>query len=116
MKNLNQAEICWQQKHFDYATGYYELGMLDDAELELNRIDACVAAQSVQVLDLRLAISYCRRDWGKMKTMARRLFLLDSSNPNWAFADGFATAEIESVMSKRRLIQIFALMLAVSLR
>jgi hypothetical protein len=77
-------------------SGYYELQMLDEAEAELNKLDPCVAAQSVPVLALQLAISYCRSDWSNMKTIARNLFLLDPSNPKWPFADGYATAKIDS--------------------
>ena len=100
MKNKNDVEILWQQKyanHFNVAVGYYELQMLDEAEAELNKIEPCIAAQSVPVLALRLMISYSRSDWIKMKAIARKLFLLDPSNPQWPFSDGYATAKIESV-------------------
>jgi len=96
MKNKNDIEISWQRKYFNAAVGYYEIGMLDQAETELSRIDACAAAQSVPVLALRLMISYSRSDWNEMKAMARNLFLLDPSNPRWPFADGYATAKIDS--------------------
>jgi len=32
-----------------------------------------------------------------MKAIARKLYLLDPSNPRWSFSDGFATAKIESI-------------------
>ena len=96
MKNKNDVEISWQQKYFNAADGYYELGMLDQAEIELSKIDACVDAQSVPVLALRLMICYSRSDWNEMKAIARNLFLLDPSNPQWSFSDGFATAKIDS--------------------
>ena len=70
--------------------------MLDEAEAELNEINPCVAAQSVPVLALRLRIFYSRSDWNEMKSIARNLFLLDPSNPKWPFADGYATARIDS--------------------
>jgi hypothetical protein len=100
MKAQNDVEIYLPQeqgKHFDAAVGYYELQMLDEAEAELSKINPCVAAQSVPVLALLLAISYCRGDWNKMKAIARKLFLLDSSNPKWAFSDGYATGKIDSI-------------------
>jgi hypothetical protein len=100
MKAQNDVEIYLPQeqgKHFDAAVGYYELQMLDEAEAELSKINPCVAAQSVPVLALLLAISSCRGDWNKMKAIARKLFLLDSSNPKWAFSDGYATGKIDSI-------------------
>jgi len=99
MKNKNDVEISWQQNQENYlnaAIGFYELSMLDEAEAELSKIDACVAAQSVPVLALRLMISHSRSDWNEMKALARRLFLLDQSNPQWPFSDGYATAKIDS--------------------
>ena len=100
MKTQNDVEASWQQeqaKHFNSAVGYYELGMLDEAELELNKIEPCIAAQSVPVLALRLMVSYSRSDWNEMKAIARNLFLLDPSNPQWPFSDGYATAKIDSI-------------------
>lgn|ERR1700726_607037 len=97
MKIETDVEKCCQQKYFNSAVGYYELQMLDEAETELNKIDPRIAAQSVPVLSLRLAISYCRGDWSGMKAVARKLFLLDPSNPKWPFSDGFATAKIDSI-------------------
>ena len=103
MKVQNDVETYWLQeqgKHFDTAVGYYELQMLDEAEAELSKIDPRIAAQSVPILTLQLAISYFRSDWHKMKTIARKLILLDPSNPHWPFSDGWATAKIDSARDK----------------
>jgi|ERR1700719_4564711 len=100
MKTKDDIETPLQEehaKHFNSAVGYYELQMLDEAKTELNKIDPCVAAQSIPVLALRLAISYCRGDWNEMKTISRKLFLLDPSNPKWPFSDGYATAKIDLI-------------------
>ncbi len=70
--------------------------MQDESEAELNKIEPCIAAQSVPVLALRLMISYSRSDWNEMKAIARNLFLLDPSNPQWPYSDGYATAKIDS--------------------
>ena len=99
MKTQNDVEASWQH-YFDAAVGYYELQMFDECEAELNKIHPCIAHQSVPVFALRLMISYSRSDWNEMKAIARNLFLLDPSNPQWAFSDGYATAKIDSVMSK----------------
>jgi hypothetical protein len=100
MKTETDFEKCCQQKYFNAAVGYYELGMFDESQAELNKIEPCIAAQSVPVLALRLMISYSRSNWNEMKTIARNLFLLDPSNPQWAFSDGWASAKIDSVSKK----------------
>ncbi len=99
MKNKNDVEISWQQNQENYlnaAIGFYELSMLDEAEAELSKIDTFIAHQSIPVLALRLQISYSRSEWYEMKAIARNLFLLDPSNPQWPFADGYATGKIDS--------------------
>jgi len=98
MKTQNNAEVDRQQNHFNVAIGYYELGMFDESQAELNKIEPCIAAQSVPVLALRLMIFYSRSDWIKMKAIARKLFLLDPSNPKWPFSDGYATGKIDSII------------------
>jgi hypothetical protein len=101
MKTETDFEKCCQQKYFNAAVGYYELGMFDESQAELNKIEPCIAAQSVPVLALRLMISYSRSDWKEMKAIARNLFLLDPSNPQWAFSDGWASAKIQSVAGQK---------------
>ena len=99
MKNVKDVETTWeseQAKHFNAAGGYYELEMLDEAEAELNKIDTTVAGDCVPVIALKLRIAYSRREWTTMKALARTLFLLDPSNPQWSFADGYSTAKIDS--------------------
>jgi hypothetical protein len=101
MKNKNDVEISSQQEqanYFNYAVGYYELGMLEESETELSKIKPCVATNSVPVLALRLMISYSRSDWIKMKAIARKLFQLDPSNPKWPFSDGYSTGKIDSII------------------
>jgi len=97
MKAQNDLETYWlqeQAKRFETAVGYYQLQMLDEAEAELSKIDPRIAAQSVPILTLQLAIAYCRSDWNKMEDVARKLFLLDPSDPRWSFAEWYATAKM----------------------
>ena len=103
MKTQNDVRIpLYDQEDaaFDAAIGYYSLGMLDEAEEELNKIDASIAAHSVLLLALRLGISYSRSDWNKMKIIARKLIDLDPCNPKWVYSDGYATARIDAMAGK----------------
>jgi len=53
MKTKDDIERPWQQdqeNYFDSAVGYYELGTLGEAEIELNKITPCDATDSVLVL------------------------------------------------------------------
>ena len=98
MKNKNDVEISWQEQAnaVNAAIGYYEMGMLDDAEIELGKIDQSAAVDAIPVLALRLNICYRRKQWNKMAALATQLFLLDACEPRWAYAHGFATAKIDS--------------------
>ena len=99
MKTQNNVEKCWPQKHFSAAMGFYELQMLDEAEAELSKIGPHIADQSVPILTLQLAISYCRSDWSKMKAVARKLFLSILLIPNGRFLTGMP--RLNSKLRKR---------------
>ena len=98
MKNESDVEAWWQQQanHAIAAIGYYEMGMLDDAEIELDKIDHSAAVDAIPVLALQLNICYRRKQWNKMAALATQLVLLDQTNPRWVYAHGFATAKIDS--------------------
>jgi len=98
MKNEEEVEAYWreQAKHVNAAIGYYEIGMLDECEHELDKIDQSAAVDAIPILALRLNICYTRKLWNKMAALATRLFLLDPSNPRWSYAKGFATGKIDS--------------------
>jgi hypothetical protein len=99
MNNKNDVEaLC--QNHFDFAIGYYELGMLAESDNELSKIDPCDAAQSATILALRMAICFGRGHWNKMKALSQTLVQLDPSNPMWPYCDGFSTAKIDAMADK----------------
>ena len=80
-----------------------KFSLIDWLELhhELLKIDTCFARESVQVLALRLRIFYSRSDWNEMKAIARNLSLVEPSNPQWPFSDGYATAKIDSLTDSK---------------
>lgn len=108
MTNKNDVQNDWQQEqasYFDSAVGYYALELLDEAETELNKIDPAISINSVSVLALQLGIAYGRKDWNKMKTLARQLFLLEPGNPKWPYSHGFATAKLIQTENQIKLKQ-----------
>ena len=74
-------------------------------ETELNKIDPAISINSVSVLALQLGIAYGRKDWNKMKTLARQLFLLEPGNPKWPYSHGFATAKLIQTENQIKLKQ-----------
>ena len=91
----SRAKIYDEYRRSDIT--FADVAGVDEAEAELNKIEPCIAAQSVPVLALRLRICYSRSDWNEMKAIARNLFLVDPSNPQWPFCDGYETGKIDSI-------------------
>jgi hypothetical protein len=105
MKNQNDVQKAWEQQQANYfssAVEYYELDLLDEAETELNKIDASAAVDSIPILALRLNICFGRKQWNKMAALATYLLLLDQFNPRWACAHGWATAKIDSEQNQAK--------------
>jgi hypothetical protein len=99
MKDQNDVQRAWEQEQANYlssAVGYYELDLLDEAETELNKIDASAAVEAIPILALRLNICLGRKQWNKMAALATYLLLLDQFDPRWAYAHAWATAKIDS--------------------
>ncbi len=88
------------KRRLSHARGYLELGMLDEAEAELDRIPPPLG-EEVEVLAVRLAIFQERQNWPALRDLAR---LLVARSPGeaagwvtWAYAvrraDSLAEAE-----------------------
>ena len=60
------------QQHWQAAVGYVELGMLQDANDQLEKIDPFNRA-APEVLAVRLAIYHGRKRWEPMREIAKRL-------------------------------------------
>ena len=59
MKNQNDTETHWELEpvsYFNSSVGFFELGLLDETEMELHRIDRSAVVDNVPVLALRLNI------------------------------------------------------------
>ena len=88
------------QTRIQYANGYIELGMYDDASNELETIEG-EDRMSVEVMSMR-AILYCHaKQWGLMEAVSRHVAEQDPQSPfgwvNWAnalrFLDRFDEAK-----------------------
>lgn len=84
----------WQRQLLT-ASGYLDLGMLDDAATELEQIDPGDQLRP-EVLDFRVALYARAEKWTAMEVAARKMVALRPEIPgtwaNWAFATRRATS------------------------
>lgn len=89
--------------HFRAATGFLELGMLDDAATELAEIDPKEKLRP-EVIDFWVAL-YCRaRKWDAMEAMARKMVALRSEDPGTWIKWAFATRRAASIDAAREIL------------
>lgn len=82
--------------HYNAAQGYFELGMHDDSEAELNRLGREFHDRP-EVLALRVANAQGMSRWPAMQAAARKLARMRPGDPRWALAWAYATRRAESV-------------------
>jgi hypothetical protein len=68
--------------HCEAALGYCELGMFDDANTELERIDAFNRA-APEVLGVRVAIYHGLKKWDALQVVAAKLAEFEPTNVQW---------------------------------
>ena len=77
------------ERHLLAATGFMELGMFDDAAMEIERLDPH-DKQRPEVFDFRAALFAQAKEWGAMEVVTRRIVALRPDDPeawvNWAYA------------------------------
>lgn len=78
------------------AQGYFELGMLAEAEAQLDRVDAA-ARNLPEVLVVRLGIYQETKRWTAMQAVAKLLVALDPADPQWVITWAYATRRAESI-------------------
>jgi tetratricopeptide (TPR) repeat protein len=89
---------CWQA-----ATGFVELQMFDDANEELEKIDAFNRA-APEVLAVRLAIYHGLRKWELMQQIAKRLHEFQPDNVEWTISLAYATRRADSIEAAKELL------------
>lgn len=82
--------------HCDAAIGYAELGMFDEANAELECIDAFNRA-APEVLRVRVATYHGLKKWDALQTVAARLVEHEPTNVQWLVSLAYATRRAVSI-------------------
>jgi Tfp pilus assembly protein PilF len=92
--------LRWRLSH---ARGYLALGMLGEAEAELDAIDPTDAAGS-EAQTLRVALLHERQDWPRLLVLARELVARQPEEPGWWVSLAFATRRVESLQQAQMVL------------
>ena len=91
------------QKFFDAARGYAELGMYRDANEELEKIDPFLRA-APEVLALRIEIYRGLEKWELMTELTKRLTEFEPENPQWPVSLAYATRRENSIEAAKEIL------------
>lgn len=89
--------------HCEAALGYCELGMFDDANAEIERIDAFNRA-APEVLRIRVTIYHGLKKWEAMQVVAAQLADFEPTKVQWIVSLAYATRRAESIESARNVL------------
>ena len=85
-------DLRWRLSH---ARGYLQLGMLREAEAELDAIEAADAGRP-DVAPVRVALLHELQDWPRLQIVARDLVAQAPDQPHWWVSLAYATRRAES--------------------
>ena len=91
------------QKHWEAASGYVQLGMYLEADVELDEIDPFCRA-SPEVLAVRLEIYAGLKKWELMQAVAKTLAEHDPQNVQWAISWAYATRRAQSIEAAKEIL------------
>lgn len=89
--------------HLSHARGYLELGMVREAEAEIDAIPGS-AAGSLEVQALRVAVLHEREDWRALRRLATRLVQRQPEQAGWWVSLAFATRRAVSLEKARAIL------------
>lgn len=92
--------LRWRLSH---VRGYLALGMLREAEAELDAI-APPDATTTPVLSLRVALLHEQQDWSRLRDLARELVSVQPEEAGWWVSLAFATRRCESLQQARAIL------------
>jgi Flp pilus assembly protein TadD len=99
------------RKHLDYALGYIELGLLDEAREELARIPAD-EHQTSPVLAVQLELSMADENWDGVVTLAPQVVLGDETAERPWIAWAYALREHQRITEARDVLLRGALVIS----
>jgi tetratricopeptide (TPR) repeat protein len=91
------------QQHWQAAAGYVELGMFQDANDQLEKIDPFNRA-APEVLAVRLAIYHGLKKWELMREIAKRLAVFQPNDIQWITSYAYATRRAESIQAAKEIL------------
>jgi tetratricopeptide (TPR) repeat protein len=91
------------QQHWQAAVGYVELGMFQDANDHLEKIDPFNRA-APEVLAVRLAIYQGLKKWELMREIAKRLADFQPNDIQWITSYAYATRRAESIPAAKAIL------------
>ena len=91
------------QQYWQAAVGYVELGMFQDANDQLEKIDPFNRA-APEVLATRLAIYRGLKKWELMQQIAKRLKEFQPDNAQWTISLAYATRRAYSIDVAREIL------------
>src|SRR5213596_189042 len=91
------------QQHWQAAVGYVELGMFQDANDQLEKIDPFNRA-APEVLAVRLGIYHGLKKWELMREIAKRLADFQPNDIQWIASYAYATRRAESIPAAKEIL------------
>jgi tetratricopeptide (TPR) repeat protein len=91
------------QQYWQAAVGYVELGMFQDANDQLEKIDPFNRA-APEVLEVRLAIYRGLKKWELMQQIAKRLKQFEPDNVQWTILLAYATRRADSIQAAKEVL------------
>jgi tetratricopeptide (TPR) repeat protein len=91
------------QQHCKAAVGYVELGMFQDANDQLEKIDPFNRA-APEVLAVRIAIYHGLKKWELMREVAARLADFQPDDIQWTISLAYATRRADSIQAAKEML------------
>jgi tetratricopeptide (TPR) repeat protein len=91
------------QQHWHAAVGYVELGMFQDANDQLEKIDPFNRA-APEVLAVRIAIYHGLKKWELMREIAKRLTDFEPQDVQWIISYAYATRRADSIQAAKEIL------------
>jgi tetratricopeptide (TPR) repeat protein len=91
------------QRHWQTAVGYVELGMFQDATDQLEKIDPFNRA-APEVLAVRMAVYHGLKQWELMQEIAKRLADFQPHDVQWIISYAYATRRADSIQAAKEIL------------